>query len=298
MLHYPALLALATVAEEGSFGRAARRLHITQPAISLRIRQLEESTGAPLLKRGVPLQLTERGVQLVQHLREVCRMEGELGIGDSEEEPGAAPATMTISINADSLATWIFDALTPYIKAHAVRLEVLVEDEDYAFELLRSGTVSGAVSSASRSQPGCDLTLLGALEYYCVASARFQSRRITKPPSPELLAELPSMSFGRKDDLQETFLEQQLRLRAPKLNRHMIGSNQAYLQAVLEGWGWGLVPHIQALPLIKKGRLRVLRQERISVKLYWHQWRASSALLRGLSGAVVQTAQKVLISAK
>lgn len=48
-----------TVAEEGHVGRAARRLHVAQPAISRQIRALEDEIGAPLFAR------TTRGMALL-----------------------------------------------------------------------------------------------------------------------------------------------------------------------------------------------------------------------------------------
>jgi len=48
---------LTALAEEAHFGRAAARVHVTQPALSMQIRELEGALGLVLverLPRGVP----------------------------------------------------------------------------------------------------------------------------------------------------------------------------------------------------------------------------------------------------
>ncbi len=57
-LDYKLLLALDAVMQEQNFERAAQRLHITQSAISQRIKQLEQQFAEPLLIRSQPLQAT------------------------------------------------------------------------------------------------------------------------------------------------------------------------------------------------------------------------------------------------
>ena len=62
------------VAEELHFTRAAERLGIKQPPLSLQIRQLEQEIGTPLfrrLTRGV--ELTESGMLLLEKARNILR---------------------------------------------------------------------------------------------------------------------------------------------------------------------------------------------------------------------------------
>lgn len=69
------LVAFVTVAEEHSFGKAAQRLYITQPALSGQIKQLERWLGASLFKR-VPhgAELTQKGRNFLLYARRLLHM--------------------------------------------------------------------------------------------------------------------------------------------------------------------------------------------------------------------------------
>src|SRR5258708_31447869 len=60
------------VAAHGSFNRAAEALHLTQPALSRQVKDLEDELGMPLLVRGQnAVKLTEAGDLFYEEAREV-----------------------------------------------------------------------------------------------------------------------------------------------------------------------------------------------------------------------------------
>lgn len=53
--------------QERSFSRAAEKLYMTQPALSIAVKRFEERIGATLFKRNsVPLQLTPEGEVFIE----------------------------------------------------------------------------------------------------------------------------------------------------------------------------------------------------------------------------------------
>ena len=61
---------LIAIADEGSFTRAARRLHIVQSGISASIKELEDELGSKLLERTTrKVALTDTGSLFLQHAR-------------------------------------------------------------------------------------------------------------------------------------------------------------------------------------------------------------------------------------
>ena len=68
------------LARTGQFGRAAEDCAITQPALSMQIKELEGQVGAPLVERSArQVRLTALGQQFAARAREILRSVDELG---------------------------------------------------------------------------------------------------------------------------------------------------------------------------------------------------------------------------
>lgn len=67
------------LAKIGHFGRAAEACAISQPALSLQIRELEELIGAPLVERSSrQIRLTALGEEFAERTRSILRSVDEL----------------------------------------------------------------------------------------------------------------------------------------------------------------------------------------------------------------------------
>lgn len=78
MLDYKLVEALAMVVREEGFDKAAHALHITQSAVSQRVKLLEEITGQVLITRTSPPQTTTAGQAFLKHYLKVKQLEDDL----------------------------------------------------------------------------------------------------------------------------------------------------------------------------------------------------------------------------
>ncbi|MGW0337786.1 LysR family transcriptional regulator ArgP [Streptomyces sp. NPDC003011] len=285
---------LLAVVDEGTFDAAAATLHVTPSAVSQRVKALEQRTGRVLLVRTKPVRPTESGDIVVRFARQLARLErdarAELGMSGAEE-----PTRVSIAVNADSLSIWFLRALTRVPSDPPLCFELRREDETRTAALLREGRVMAAVTSSPDPVAGCLVRPLGRLRYVAAASADFAGRHLGGP-LPEALAVAPVVTFDRDDDLQDAFVRG---LRGGRGGaspvRHLVPTSEGFAEAVAAGLGWGLVPEVQAEPLLRTGRLVPLAPDRpVDVPLYWQQWKLDAPALAAVARAVVATAAETL----
>jgi LysR family transcriptional regulator (chromosome initiation inhibitor) len=269
----PATLAcLSALVDEGSFERAARRLSITQSAVSQRLQALEAQVGQPLVVRARPLRLTGSGQILLRYARQLLALQADLGRELGER--GRTAERVPIAVNADSLATWVLPALQPLVDA-GVGLELVVDDQDFTHEWLREGQVLGCVSTVSEALRACRVSPLCVMRYVAVVSPAFAARELGAGGlHAGNFARLPFVVFNRKDDVQAQWVALAFGLREVRLQARHVPSAEAYVRAVELGWGIGVAAWPLVQPAVAAGRLQLLHAEvGIDIALHWHQWK-------------------------
>lgn len=147
--------AFVSIATLRNFRVAANRLHITQPAISMRLASLEQELGVQLIDRsGGGVQLTPKGMQLLQlaeHLLDTSTELKVLASGEQKQLQRVRIGTTSTIVNA-----WIVDLFKevardlPHLTAELMvdtspRLRSLLERGELDLALIMGNTLSAGV---------------------------------------------------------------------------------------------------------------------------------------------------------
>ncbi len=130
----PAFRAFAAVAREGSFARAAEKLHISTSAVSHQIRALEEQLGTPLLTRarnGAGRSSTGPTAAGEELLRAVEEALGRLAMAcDAIRAKANQPRRrLVVSANGSFASLWLAARLAAFARQHpSVEWHVRSED--------------------------------------------------------------------------------------------------------------------------------------------------------------------------
>lgn len=297
-----ALECLAAIVEEGGFERAARRLSITQSAVSQRLRALEAQVGTVLIVRSRPLKATSAGQLLLKHTKMVRLLRADLERDLKELAPSSLRGAreeerISIAINADSIATWALPALTG-LAQQGLPMEIITDDQDFTQEWLRQGQVLGCVTTLKQALRGCKMVALGAMAYVVVATPALAQERLGRAGlTAHNFRDIPFVAFNRKDDMQSEFVGKAFGLKRVTLNQLFVPSSEGQLRAVLAGWGVSVVPRLLAQGLIDQGQLiNLVPGCTLPIQLYWHCWNLESEVLDALTTALTASAAQALVA--
>lgn len=296
MIDLRLLAALDAIVQHGGFDKAGQALHLTQSAVSQRLKQLEDQLGQLLVIREQPPRATAAAEALLQHLRQVRALEADLTerLRLTGQHDSSGPLRLSVGINADSLAIFGETLYQRWQQPAPLLVEFVVDLEESTLELLKRGEVTGCISTHSQALPGCSASPLGTMHYRLVASPQFALRYFPQGLTLAALARAPALLYNRRDRMLPGFLQQHCAA-LPPLPTLCVPSSHDYARFALAGHGYAIVPEAQCLPALQSGDLlELLPGKTLAVPLYWHAWSLRTALLQRLQSGVEAVAATAL----
>lgn len=234
------LIILEAVARCGSFSAASRELHLTQPAVSMQIRQLEETLGLALFEQvGRRIHLTEAGREVLATSRAISRELADLEQTLARLRGGeGGNLVLSAASSASYLATRLVAA---FRRAHpGVRVSLNAVNRETLLRHLAENTVDLVLMG--RPPEGGDLEATPVLDNpLVVIAARSHPLAGVKNIPLARLAEEPFIGrepgSGTRNAVERFFEANGLTLGvAMEMNK-----NEAVKQAVQAGLGVGVV---------------------------------------------------------
>jgi DNA-binding transcriptional LysR family regulator len=147
------LKTFVTVSEAQGFTRAGERLGLSQPAVSLQMKRLEESVGRQLVEREARgLMLTPDGEILLGYAREMLRLNDEARARLSDRD---VEGVVRLGTPEDFATTHLPDVLARFARSHPrVALDVKCELTLTLLEGLSSGTYDMVLVKREPQGPG------------------------------------------------------------------------------------------------------------------------------------------------
>lgn len=292
MIDYKGLEALYTVQELQSFEAAAKKLHITQSAVSQRIKGLETQYGESVLIRTLPYKATRLGESLIGHYKRVCLLEDALV---QQRASSTVKPHISIALNRDSLETWFLDTMEEADIFSSITLEIIADDQEHTLDYLKKGLVSACLSTSSKAIAGGEVKFLGNMEYLLVASPEFIKKYFSGKDQKKSLLSAPAIKFDQNDQLHERYLEKYFGLNGKELSYHIIPSVKGFKKFALLGYGYGLIPKIDIVKELNRKELKQLYKDKVwHIPLYWHYWTIESEFYKKFNADIIRSISQKL----
>lgn len=240
-----ALKAFINVAELGSFSQAAERLYLTQPAISKRIKNLEELLDTQLFDRiGRHITLTESGQVLLPRARRILQE-----ITDSHHEihalSGAISGTLKLGISHHIGLYRLPKVLSHFKNKYpAVSYEIEFYESEIAYEEISHGELDLALVTLNDDEshyPKIFSQSIWTDQLYFCANAQHplsQSKEVSLKQLSSHAAVLPQQQTQTGRLVAELFIQRELPL--------SIATQTNYLESIKMlcriGLGWSVLP--------------------------------------------------------
>ncbi len=271
------------VATEQNFTRAARNLHLTQPAVSMQVKQLEEVVGLPLLtKLGRRIQLTDAGHEILLLSRTVLtQIEQTRQQLEQISKGHQGRLKLVVASTVSAVATKLlasFNTLYPHmhISFDVTNREGLIQQlENNQADIVLMGQPPDNLDLITQAFMDNPLVLIAPVNH-----------PLTLQPQPASIDQLMQYGFVVREPGSGTRLamERFFNERDKTLNTNMeMNSNDAIKQSVQAGLGLGVVSiHTLEHELAEK-RLVLIDAEGFPIRRRWYLVQARNKRLSPLA---------------
>jgi len=273
-----------SVARHRSFTRAAEELHLTQPAVSMQVKSLEEEAGLPLTEQlGKALFLTDAGAELARQARLVAQ---QLRLADEALAALRGLKAGRLAIGVVSTAKYFAPRLlTAFRSRHpGIELCLSVQNRDTIVRELADNEIDVAIMGSPPREPPAVADVFAEHPLVIIAAPGhpLASRRRLK--AADLAGEtllIREQGSGTRAAMERFFAGQKLSL-APAIE---MSSNETIKQAVMAGMGLSFISlHTIGLELAV-GRIKRLAVAGTPVMRQWHLVRRADKELLPLGAA-------------
>jgi len=258
MIDFKTLETFVWVANLRSFRGAAEKLHTTQPAVSMRIAQLEEALKVPLFERDRRrVAPTEKGRELIGYAERLLRLRAEMieAVGD----PSTMRGLVRLGVAETIVHTWLPAFIERVNTAYPnLELEIEVDISPHLRDRLVGRDLDLAFLLGQASHPNIHSRPLCA---FPLAFMAHSGLKLGKKPVPlAAIAQHPVITYSRNTEpytaLRELFARAGLQ---PTI--HASASLATIVHMALDGIGIATLPPAILAGMAARGRLRAIATE-------------------------------------
>jgi DNA-binding transcriptional LysR family regulator len=256
------LAAFCAVVERKSFSQAAQRLGVTQPAVSLQIRSLEQRLGRQLLDRsGRRVEPTEAGLRLYASAQRLLALEENLLEELAADDEGAITGTLELGASTGPGGTVVPLLLCEFQEQHPdLRVRLSVSDTQTVVDQVAERELELGIVGAGRRHRGVvfEPFFRDEVVLACPAGHSFAGKTV----SLDQLKTVPLIVMQEGAGVRQV-IEDELRKAGTRLRdldvRLELGLQESVRSAVLAGHGVAFISRLAIESDLAAGRIATAR---------------------------------------
>ena len=250
-----------------SVTKAAEELNLTQPAVSIQLRNFQQQFDIPLTEVvGRKIYITDFGKEIAQSAEDILQQVAAINY-KTQSHKGQLTGRLKLSTVSTGMSVMPF-FLSPFMKQHkGLELIMDVTNRGKAIESLEQNTVDFSLISILPGAPAVEKLDLLENRLFLVGNGREKFKKTLY--SKHILKELP-LIFREKGSgtrqVMENFLE---RNKLDVIQKMELTSNDAVKQAVMAELGYSIMPLIGIKNELQNGHLQIIPVSGLPVKNIW-----------------------------